>query len=454
MNKSRKIKNIGSNIFVMVLIIIAIVIYRKYDYNFYLKGISEPGKTEFSRDSQITTNSKRSYKISNTDYNDAMFYKEITVKEYTPYKVTCMIRTENVEQYNNSQIAGAQIVLKGTEEHSEIISGNSEWTKVEFCFNSKNKTTVSVGFRLGGNGEKAKGTAWFSDLQIEEGFQGDGTEWHFACIIFNEVDVKLENDILVKEQLTNEEVSNLISTMKRFGTTCSQITENKMSATYDVIQIADPITTLSYDEQNGYYISEKDVYNLIEQYISQKEYDHIFVCAKLPDEQYMAKDIAINWVGLGNMQYCGKGFSDIRVSDSTLVKNQYKYSSNNLFPEEVFLHEFLHTLERNSEEYGYEVPALHDSEQYGYKESQKEGLKAWYKDYMNKKIISNQTYIGLPEEIYKYKPIQLSNFTYSNKLDYLDEPKNINEAIKSITSKVVNLFHQKELNESAKGAAE
>ena len=29
-----------------------------------------------------------------------------------------------------------------------------------------------------------------------------------------------------------------------------------------------------------------------------------------------------------------------------------------------------------------------------------------------------------------------------------------NEAIKSITSKVVNLFHQKELNESAKGAAE
>ena len=48
----------------------------------------------------------------------------------------------------------------------------------------------------------------------------------------------------------------------------------------------------------------------------------------------------------------------------------YKYDSRiNTFPEEVFLHEFLHSLERNAQEYGYTIPALHDNEKYGYKDS-------------------------------------------------------------------------------------
>ena len=35
----------------------------------------------------------------------------------------------------------------------------------------------------------------------------------------------------------------------------------------------------------------------------------------------------------------------------------YKYDSRiNAFPEEVFLHEFLHSLERNAQEYGYDRP--------------------------------------------------------------------------------------------------
>ena len=39
----------------------------------------------------------------------------------------------------------------------------------------------------------------------------------------------------------------------------------------------------------------------------------------------------------------------------------------NVFPEEVFLHEFLHSLERTAKEYGYDRPELHSYQQYGYK---------------------------------------------------------------------------------------
>ena len=69
----------------------------------------------------------------------------------------------------------------------------------------------------------------------------------------------------------------------------------------------------------------------------------------------------------GSMDYYGIGYSNIRLPNSS-KSYMYKYDSKiNTFPEEVFMHEFLHSLERTAEEYGYTIPALHDYEKYGYK---------------------------------------------------------------------------------------
>ena len=54
------------------------------------------------------------------------------------------------------------------------------------------------------------------------------------------------------------------------------------------------------------------------------------------------------------MDYYGIGFSNIRLPNSS-KSYIYKYDTRiNTFPEEVFLHEFLHSLERTAKEYGYE----------------------------------------------------------------------------------------------------
>ena len=67
------------------------------------------------------------------------------------------------------------------------------------------------------------------------------------------------------------------------------------------------------------------------------------------------------------MDYYGIGYSNIRLPNSS-KSYIYKYNTRiNTFPEEVFLHEFLHSLERTAEEYDYKIPALHDYEKYGYK---------------------------------------------------------------------------------------
>ena len=65
-----------------------------------------------------------------------MFFKEISVTPNTPYKVTCMVKTENVKNSDNNPMAGAQICVNRTEDHSIVLSGDNDWTKVEFMFDS------------------------------------------------------------------------------------------------------------------------------------------------------------------------------------------------------------------------------------------------------------------------------------------------------------------------------
>ena len=46
MNKKR-LNNILPNLLMIVIIIVTFYIYRKYDYNYFSKGILEKGRTEF-----------------------------------------------------------------------------------------------------------------------------------------------------------------------------------------------------------------------------------------------------------------------------------------------------------------------------------------------------------------------------------------------------------------------
>lgn len=137
------------------------------------------------------------------------------------------------------------------------------------------------------------------------------------------------------------------------------------------------------------------------------------------------------------MDYYGIGYSNIRLPNSS-NSYVYKYDTRiNIFPEEVFLHEFLHSLERTAGEYGYEIPALHDYEKYGYKDENLVGLKNWYQDYMNKNIKTISGKIGLPSEIYNLKPANNLDFEYSYKIDEFHEPQNIIEEIKQLLKNVV-----------------
>jgi len=446
MQKTSKI--IGKILSTMIVLALLFVLYKVYSVNNFNEYIRAEYKSEisnFSRDNEVKYSKMDSYKIENTDYNDAMFFKTITVVPNTSYRVSCMVKTENVVNKEENTDAGAHICINETVEKSDNVIGTSDWTKIEFIFNSKNREEVQIGFRLGGNYDDSKGTAWFSDMTIESGLADTSNNWKFLCLIFNETNVNLNIDGQDKNfnlTLSQTDVDDMKMCINRFENAMSELSKQKMKVDCDIIEVKEPITSMSYDEENGYFVAPYDVKDVIDEYINLGKYDHIFIAFRT-GETNSNQEIPVNdWIGLGSMEYRNIGFSNIRLpnSDSNYI---YKYDSRiNIFPEEVYVHEFLHTLERNAEEYGYERPELHDYEKYGYRNQNLVGLKQWYADYMNKEVKSSKKgYVGLPEEVFKAKPSKTSDFKFSRKLDYFDEPENILEELNGIYKKIINLFN-------------
>ncbi len=446
MQKTIKIiKNMLSILIIMFLLFVLYKVYKSNNYSEYVRAEFNSGISNFSRDSQEKYSKMDSYKIENTDFNDAMFFKTIKVIPNTSYKVSCMIKTKDVINKEENKDAGAHICINETVEKSDNVIGTTDWTKIEFIFNSKNRETLDIGFRLGGNYNDSKGTAWFSDMTIETGSANKTNKWNFLCLLFNETKVSIENQNQTQNfdlNLSESDIYDMKLCINRFKNSIETMSQGKMKVNYNIIEIDKPITTMSYDEENGYYVSPYDIKDVLDKYIKEGKYDHIFIAFRTGDIN-SKEEIPVNdWIGLGSMEYRNIGFSNIRLPNSN-SNYIYKYDERiNVFPEEVYVHEFLHTLERNSLEYGYERPELHDYEKYGYKSQNKTGLREWYNDYINKNIKStNKGLVGLPEEIFTKKPTKTSDFKYSKKLDYFKEPQNIIEELNGVYKNILNLFN-------------
>ena len=176
MEKDKKKKSyISKIIYLIILVCLIWVLYKLYDkykinnFNDFVRTEYKPYTSEFIRDSEIKYGDKSSYKIFSKEENDAMFYKEIQVTPNTPYKVTCMVKTEDVKTVKKVSDAGAHISIADTVEKSKSITGTNDWQKLEFIFNSKDRKSVKLGFRLGGYEDNCIGTVWFSNMIIEVG---------------------------------------------------------------------------------------------------------------------------------------------------------------------------------------------------------------------------------------------------------------------------------------------
>lgn len=295
----------------LIVMVVCFNVYKKNDFNGFEKAISENvqeenyDNTKFSRDSEVKYSKDNSYKIENLEYSDAMFYKEIEVEPNTPYKISCMVKTENVECEIAGEAGGVSIGILETTEYSKAITGTNDWQILEFMFNSKNRQKVKISFRLGGNQTNCRGTVWFSDFKLEKGKTSARNEWNIGCFIIRELNVEIEGKQY--ELKTNSaDIENAKLNMSRFKDDCYNFSNKNMIVDYDIVEITEPITTISYSEEHGYYVSYKDVENAIYEAVKEKQYDHIFVVCRMEDDSGENKiPIYDNWIGLGSMDMYG-----------------------------------------------------------------------------------------------------------------------------------------------------
>ena len=436
-------RSVGSKIGTLIFMIIVFIclkeiydVYKENYFNEFVKAEYISNISEFKRDSQVKYDKYDSYRITSPEYNDAMFYKTVQVIPNTAYRVSCMVKTEGVETQSATSIAGAGICISDTTECSNTITGTSDgWQKIEFLFNSKNRTEVNIGFRLGAYSDNCKGTAWFSDLKLEIGSKSVDTHWKMACFIVENLDVNIQvagSKKHIVETLSNANVQDIKENIARAKNSMEVLSGRQMTMEYDIIEIKEPITDVTYEVENGYYLSPANMAKVMEPYIVNNDYDYIYVIARFGNIMHNDRINEVDWVGLGGMDYLDIGFSNIRMpnDDNSYI---YRYDSRiNTFPEEVYIHEFLHTMERISEENGLEFPYLHDNEKYGYQNQKVDGLRTWYGDFMTKKIKSNGTYIGLDPKVYSIKPIHQDAFSNSITVEFDDNPENVFDEIRHI----------------------
>ena len=280
-------KSVSSRIlYILTVCILCVFLYLTYQYyqtnnfNKFVKSEANLYTSDFKKDYNVKYDNKATYKISSSTYNDAMFYEKVKVEKDQPYKVTCMVKTENVTPKENNSAIGAQISIEGSTERSVAIQGTSDWQKIELIFNSKDRTTVNIGFRLGGNAGQASGTAWFSGFSLEEGIAENNNNWNFACFILENTNVNVDGKN-ISLHASNSDISDIKSTIKRFSNSCEKLSNGKMTANCDVYEIQEPLTELSYDKDYGYYASPENVESQIKNVISNNQYDHIFVIVRL-----------------------------------------------------------------------------------------------------------------------------------------------------------------------------
>lgn len=283
MKKKNRVNKIIDLIILIILLIVLYFAYQFYqtnNFNDFVKSEINLYTSEFKRDNENKYSKYRSYSINSEEYNDAMFYKSVKVEKNKPYKVTCMVKTDSVQAKDEIAGVGAQISIEGTTERSIAITGTTDWQKIELIFNSKNRDSVNIGFRLGGYLGEAEGKAWFSDFTLEEGVENNENTWKFACFIFETTDVNIEGK-QVKLNVTQNDITDIKDTIKRFENSCNELSDGKMDAQCDIYNIDTSLTKLSYDNEFGYYVSPENVEEQIRNTISVNDYDHIFVIVRL-----------------------------------------------------------------------------------------------------------------------------------------------------------------------------
>lgn len=339
-------------------------------------------------DSYNKTAGQYSIKINNTDFNDTCVQKTFKVKKNTQYRFSAAVKYSEFvanpqETFSSS---GASIGISTSYDHSEYYCGN-EWKRLEYTFNSGENEQIELCLRNGAYGLTCKGSAWFSDICLEEVHSTMSNEWSVLAVVLKNIDADLERDgekLHCKDNLDDIDVEYMTGILENLYTSFDDISGGLMRVTeIDVVSSDKVITKLNSDGSIDAYNPE--VSEILDEYLAKGYYHQIIVISPVTD-------VSSGWAGLGGGKY----------KDIYFCQTNYKSRSNSPgwykpFPEAGFVHEMLHCMEFESARRNPEITAgLHDNLKYGFTDIGDE-WRAWYTAYMRCELPGGK---GLDPSVY------------------------------------------------------
>ena len=342
-----------------------------------------------------------SIKITNLDYADSFVYKSFPVKKNTEYRVSATVKyadyAEKPDDAYFGQPGGANIDVYGKTVYSEKHSG-TEWKRIVTVFNSGNSETAQIRLENGNNFHACKGSAWFSDIRIEEKDMTPSTAWNMLALVYKDIDASLiieGRTVKIHNKMDSAFEQFINGLLKKLPNLFYEASGGLMSiSTMDIVMIDTPITNI----KNGAFVAPEDIVSDLDKHTKGKTYNQIIAVASnaTPDSPY-------GWGGMGAMRYKDMWFVETSFNQSVT------YGDNSMF---LFLHEILHCLERKANLEIRPVANLHDSAVYGLSGGELE--MKWYSDYMQNRLPDKK---GLPPEVYTvyngaYRPY--ADITFKN----------------------------------------
>lgn len=373
----------------MIAISAAAEQYLPYESDWSI-GYEQYDKSTFSLDRNIKTRREYSFRIQNDGYNDASIVKTIAVEPYTRYRISASVRYEgySLDRSEGAAQSGASIGLAQSYEQSDFVT-SSAWQRISYEFATTNETQVTLALRNGMYHALCKGTAWFSDIQIEQDMNQVSSEWSILALVFRNVDAEVDlgdGDTPFARNFSEFDMMNFQQVIGELKTSPEQLSNGLMKVRQvDVAGLSTPVTKLKQISGFGYGIdtSSFEVSSALDYYLSLDNYDQII--AILPTGEITSS------AGIACADYKG-----VNLAQMSFIPGDTFKSDNPYFPESEYMRQIVRCLESDSKAYNYATPSADDYASYGY--TNDDGGAEWFAAYMQSKL---PHYMGIDPRVYK-----------------------------------------------------
>jgi len=370
--------------------------------NYTLSRWKKQSHVDIYRDYSRKTEGYYSICIDSRIPNDIRLKKTLLVEPDTLYVLSADVMTENVVNHESPDSGvGAQISTENYV-HSTCLTGTNGWTTLRKLVRSDKNGELPFSLDLGYWGATTTGKVWYSNVKctpIDE-YEAEDDTWNFLYVIVKNAFIDQQNDPItggrtkISHSRDAKEIEGAKFNAGELTKDLAEISRGQIKAELDIIV---PEAKLEVKDRHsvGFHVSASSARKYLEASgIDYSGYDHVILSVSLPG-------LRTEYGGLGGTMIDGSvGFSFIIHTNPEGLKNIEK--TRHPFMSAMFVHEFLHSIETYSKTLGFDYPALHDAEEYGYTNDNE--WKQWYIDYINMQVKSGGKKIGIDPTVWKLPP--------------------------------------------------